>query len=78
VPIQPLLVVAGAVAPRAAVAVVVGAGVAKGAVDGEHVVGAIADKTGVGVAVGTDGAGAYVAPFFRSSRPAWWAEAASC
>ena len=77
-PVQPLLVVAGAVALRAAVAVVVGAGVAEGAVDGEHVVGAIADEAGVGVAVGTGGARTYVAPFFRSSRPAWWAEAASC
>jgi hypothetical protein len=61
--------VVGAVAAVAAGAVVVKAAVLQGAVDGEDLVAALLDAAGVVLAVGADGAGAYVAPFFRSSRP---------
>jgi hypothetical protein len=58
VAVQPLLGVGRTVAPAAGVAVVVGAVVAERAVDGEDVVGAVADEAGVLAAVGAGGAGA--------------------
>src|SRR5262249_37779698 len=78
VAVQAQVGVVGAVAPAAGLAVVVGTAVAQGAVEAEDVVGALADEGGVGPAVRADGAGAYVPPFFRSARPACWAEAATC
>jgi hypothetical protein len=51
-------VVVGAVAAAAAVAVVIGAAVVEGAVEGKDLVRAVADEAGVGGAVGADGAGA--------------------
>jgi hypothetical protein len=70
VAVQAPLVVGGAVAAMTVAAVVVGPLVGQGAIDREDVMGAILDVTGIGLAVGADGAGAYVPPFFRSCRPA--------
>jgi hypothetical protein len=78
VAVQPQVAVVGAVPPAASAAVVVGAAMAERAVKAEDVVGPPADEVGVALAVWADGAGAYVALFFRSSRPACWAEAATC
>ena len=67
--IQPQVAVVGAMPLATGVAVVVGAAMAERAVEAEDVVGPPADEVGVALAVRADGAGAYVAPFFRSSRP---------
>jgi hypothetical protein len=56
VAVQPPLGVGGAVAVGAAGAVVVGALMTQDAVEGEGVVGPVADEGGVGLAVGTDDA----------------------
>jgi hypothetical protein len=69
VAIQAQLLVVGAVAVAAVVAVVVGPAMADGAVDGEDVVGSVLDVASVVAAVRADSAGAYIPPFFRSSRP---------
>jgi hypothetical protein len=69
VAVQAEVAVFRTVPPTAAVAMVIGAAVAEGAVEAEDVVGPLADEVGVTPAVGADGAAAYVAPFFRSARP---------
>jgi hypothetical protein len=61
--------VIGAVPAVAVGTVVVEAAVRQGAVDAEDMVGPLLDAAGVVLAMRADGAGAYVAPFFRSSRP---------
>jgi hypothetical protein len=61
--------VVGAVTAVAVGAMVVEAAVLQGAIDAEDVVETLLDAAGVLLAVGADGTGAYVAPFFRSSRP---------
>jgi len=68
-PVQSEFLVGGAMALLTIGAVVVGALVLDETVDGVDVVAAVLDKTGVAVAVGADGGGPYVPPFFRSSRP---------
>jgi hypothetical protein len=70
VAVQAEVGIVGAVPLAAVLAVVVGTAMAQGPVEAEDLVGAVADEVRVGLAVGADGAGAYVAPFFRSSRPA--------
>jgi hypothetical protein len=70
VAIEPQVAVVGTMAVTATVAVVVGPLVSQRAVDGEDVVRSVFDEAGVVAAVGADGAGALVPPFFRSSRPA--------
>jgi hypothetical protein len=76
--VQPLFLVGRAMPLAAGGAMVVGAPVTGEAVDGADVVAAVLDEAGVGLAVGADGAGAYVALFPRSSRAACWVAAASC
>lgn len=67
--IQSEVGIVGTMPVGAVVAVVVGTAVAQGAVEAEDVVGPLPDEVGIGLAVRADGVGAYVAPFFRSSRP---------
>jgi len=69
VAVQPQRAVVGAMPLAASVAVIVGAVMFERAVKAEDLVGSPADEVGVALAVRADGAGAYVAPFFRSSRP---------